>query len=65
MQAELAKAYGIEGFCYYHYWFGGRRILERPVNEILSSGEPELPFLPVLGKSWLGATSGRGWRTGC
>ena len=43
-QAELAKAYGIEGFCYYHYWFGGRRILERPVNEILSSGEPELPF---------------------
>ncbi len=44
-QAEkLAREYGIEGFCYYHYWFGGRRILERPVNEILSSGEPDLPF---------------------
>lgn len=43
-QAELARAYGIEGFCYYHYWFGGRRILERPVNEILSSGEPDFPF---------------------
>jgi len=43
-QAELARAYGIEGFCYYHYWFGGRRILERPVNEILASGEPDLPF---------------------
>ncbi|MBS0174821.1 MAG: glycoside hydrolase family 99-like domain-containing protein [Nitrospira sp.] len=43
-QAELARDYGIEGFCYYHYWFGGRRILERPVNEILSSGEPNFPF---------------------
>jgi lipopolysaccharide biosynthesis protein len=44
-QAELAKEYGIEGFCYYHYWLGdGRRMLERPVNEILSSGEPDFPF---------------------
>ncbi len=44
-QAELAREYGVEGFCYYHYWFGGgRRMLERPVNEILSSGEPDFPF---------------------
>lgn len=43
-QAELAREYGVEGFCYYHYWFGGRRILERPVDEILSSGEPDFPF---------------------
>lgn len=44
-QAELAKEYGIGGFCYYHYWFGdGRRILERPVNEILNSSEPDFPF---------------------
>jgi len=44
-QAELAKEYGIEGFCYYHYWLGdGRRMLERPVNDILSSGEPDFPF---------------------
>ena len=43
-QAELAREYGIHGFCYYHYWFGGRRLLERPFNEVLSSGRPDFPF---------------------
>jgi lipopolysaccharide biosynthesis protein len=43
-QAELAASHGIQGFCYYHYWFHGRQVLERPVNEILKSGEPDFPF---------------------
>lgn len=43
-QAALARAHGIHGFIYYHYWFNGRRILERPFNEVLASGQPELPF---------------------
>lgn len=43
-QAELAANYGIYGFCYYHYWFNGRRVLERPVNEIWQTGEPNFPF---------------------
>lgn len=43
-QANLARAYGIHGFCYYYYWFNGRRILERPLNEVLDSGEPDFPF---------------------
>lgn len=44
-QAELAKEAGIEGFCYYHYWFGnGRQLLERPFNEVLSSNKPDFPF---------------------
>jgi hypothetical protein len=43
-QAQLASEYGIYGFCYYHYWFNGRRILERPVNDILLSGQPAFPF---------------------
>jgi lipopolysaccharide biosynthesis protein len=43
-QAELARAHGIHGFCYYHYWFNGRRILERPFNEVLASGKPDFPF---------------------
>ncbi|MBU1225197.1 MAG: glycoside hydrolase family 99-like domain-containing protein [Gammaproteobacteria bacterium] len=43
-QAELARQYGIHGFCYYHYWFNGRRILERPFDEVLESGKPDFPF---------------------
>lgn len=43
-QARLAREHGIHGFCYYHYWFNGRRILERPFNEVLASGEPDFPF---------------------
>ncbi len=43
-QAELARAHGIHGFCYYHYWFGGRRLLERPFDEMLRTGRPDFPF---------------------
>ncbi|WP_119065969.1 glycoside hydrolase family 99-like domain-containing protein [Rubrobacter indicoceani] len=43
-QASLAREHGISGFCYYHYWFKGRRILERPSSEMLLSGEPDFPF---------------------
>jgi lipopolysaccharide biosynthesis protein len=44
-QAELAAVHGVDAFCYYHYWFGGRRLLERPFTEVLRSGEPDFPFL--------------------
>lgn len=43
-QAALARAHGIHGFCYYHYWFNGVRLLNRPVDEVLHSGRPEFPF---------------------
>ncbi len=43
-QAALARHYGIGAFCYYYYWFSGRRVLERPLNDMLSSGEPDFPF---------------------
>jgi lipopolysaccharide biosynthesis protein len=41
----MAKEYGIYGFCYYHYWFNGKRLLERPVDEILQLGQPDFPFM--------------------
>ena len=43
-QADLARAYGIGGFVYYHYWFTGRRVLQRPVDDIAASGQPDFPF---------------------
>lgn len=45
LQADLAREAGIEGFCYYHYWFGnGRQLLERPFNEVVATGKPDYPF---------------------
>jgi GT2 family glycosyltransferase len=43
-QAEMARRHGIHGFCFYHYWFDGRRILEKPVDRLLRSGRPDFPF---------------------
>lgn len=58
-QAEMARAYGIEGFCYYHYWFTGRRLLERPFNEVLQSKKPVFPFcLCWVNESWNGIWHG-------
>ena len=43
-QAALAREHGVFGFCYYHFWFNGKRLLERPLQEVLSSGQPDFPF---------------------
>jgi hypothetical protein len=53
-QAELAREAGIEGFCYWHYWFGnGKQLLERPFNEVVDSGTPDFPFcLGWANHSW-------------
>lgn len=58
-QAELAQRYGIEGFCYYHYWFHGRRLLHQPIDDVLASGEPNFPFFfcwanEPWSRTWLG-----------
>lgn len=57
-QAEMARDAGIEGFCYWHYWFGnGRQLLERPFNEVLASGKPDFPFcLGWANHSWKTST---------
>lgn len=43
-QADLATAYGITAFCYYHYWSLGHRLLGRLLDEVLASGRPDFPF---------------------
>lgn len=53
-QADMAREAGIEGFMYWHYWFGnGKRVLERPFNEVLNLGKPDFPFcLGWANHSW-------------
>ena len=59
-QADMAKEYGIYGFCYYHYWFNGRRLLNLPLDEVLSSGQPDFPFcLCWANEDWTRAWDGR------
>ena len=55
-QATMAKEYGISAFCYWHYWFGnGRRLLNKPFDEVLESGQPDFPFcLAWANSSWQG-----------
>jgi lipopolysaccharide biosynthesis protein len=43
-QAKLARSHGIDAFCYYHYWFNGKQLLNRPFDEVLNSKEPDFPF---------------------
>jgi lipopolysaccharide biosynthesis protein len=56
-QARLAQASGLEAFAYWHYWFHGRRVLERPFDEVLASGEPDFGFC----LSWANETWSRRW----
>ena len=43
-QARMARDAGIEGFCYWHYWFEGHELMERPFWEVVNSGKPDFPF---------------------
>ena len=44
-QAEMAQKYGVEGFCYWHYWFGnGKMVLEKPLEEVVRLKQPNFPF---------------------
>jgi hypothetical protein len=58
-QADLARQYGIMGFCYYHYWFEGKRLLTDVTDAMIKSGDPDFPFCfcwanETWSKRWLG-----------
>ena len=43
-QAELAKRYGLYGFCYFYYWFAGKRLLDLPLDRLVKTNKPSFPF---------------------
>ena len=60
LQAEMARDYGVDAFCYYHYWFGnGRRLLHQPFDAVLKSGQPDHPFMLCwANQTWSGVWHG-------
>jgi lipopolysaccharide biosynthesis protein len=45
LQAKYAKENGIFGFCFYHYWFNGQRLLNAPVDNLIKEKKPSIPFM--------------------
>ena len=58
-QADLALRHGVTGFCYWHYWFAGHQVLQRPLDDVLASGAPDFPFCVAwANQTWSGIWHG-------
>lgn len=53
-QSDMAQQYGVDAFCYWHYWFGeGKRLLQYPFDEVVKSDKPNISFcLGWANHSW-------------
>lgn len=52
-QADLAREAGVSGFCYWHYWFNGKQLMNEIIDEVASTGKPDFPFcLGWANESW-------------
>lgn len=56
-QIDLAKQYGVYGFCHYHYWFDGKQLLETPTNLMMENRDIDFPFC----LSWANETWSKRW----
>lgn len=60
-QTSLAKKAGIYGFCFYHYWFEGRMVLEKPVEMLLENKNIDFHYcFSWANESWTKTWHGAG-----
>lgn len=59
-QAALAREHLVDAFCYYHYWFHGKELLEQPLDRMISAGKPDFPFMVC----WANENWTRRWDAG-